>query len=69
MLNGRTEHYIFNRGSVIGDRYCEEVLLPYVRLFRDDIGPDFIFIDDNARPHRILAVEELLEGEDITRMD
>ncbi|GFU09884.1 transposable element Tcb2 transposase [Trichonephila clavipes] len=24
---------------------------------------------DNARPHRTLAVEELLESEDITRMD
>ncbi|GFX33403.1 transposable element Tcb2 transposase [Trichonephila clavipes] len=26
-------------------------------------------MDDNARPHRTLAVEELLEREDITRMD
>ncbi|GFX83194.1 transposable element Tcb2 transposase [Trichonephila clavipes] len=57
------------RGSVIGDRYCEKVLLPNVRLFRGSIGPDFIFMDDNARPHRTLAVEELLEREDITRMD
>ncbi|GFX79636.1 transposable element Tcb2 transposase [Trichonephila clavipes] len=69
MLNGRTEVHIFDRGSVIGDRYCEEVLLPHVRLFRGAIGPDFIFVDDNARPHRTLAVEELLESEDITRMD
>ncbi|GFT91547.1 transposable element Tcb2 transposase [Trichonephila clavipes] len=28
MLNGRTELHIFDRGSVIVDRYCEEVLLP-----------------------------------------
>ncbi|GFT18283.1 transposable element Tcb2 transposase [Trichonephila clavipes] len=69
MLNGRTELHIFDRGSVIGDRYCEEVLLPHVRLFRGAIGPDFIFMDDNARPHWTLAVEELLESEDITRMD
>ncbi|GFY09068.1 transposable element Tcb2 transposase [Trichonephila clavipes] len=69
MLNGRTELRIFDRGSVIGDRYCEEVLLPHVRLFRGAIGPGFIFMDDNARPHRTLAVEELLESEDITRMD
>ncbi|GFV18929.1 uncharacterized protein TNCV_4758141 [Trichonephila clavipes] len=69
MLNGRTELHIFDRGSVIGDLYCEEVLLPHVRLFRGAIGPDFIFMDDNARPHRTLAVEELLESEDITRMD
>ncbi|GFW91176.1 transposable element Tcb2 transposase [Trichonephila clavipes] len=26
-------------------------------------------MDDNARPHRTHAVEELLESEDITRMD
>ncbi|GFX14779.1 transposable element Tcb2 transposase [Trichonephila clavipes] len=69
MLNGRTGFHIFDRGFVIGDRYCEEVLLPHVRLFRGAIGPDFIFMDDNARPHRTLAVEELLESEDITRMD
>ncbi|GFY22993.1 transposable element Tcb2 transposase [Trichonephila clavipes] len=69
MLNGRTELHIFDRGSVIGDRYCEEVLLPPVRLFRGVIGPDFIFMDDNARPHQTLAVEELLKSEDITRMD
>ncbi|GFV25451.1 transposable element Tc3 transposase [Trichonephila clavipes] len=69
MLNWRTELHIFERGSVTGDRYCEEVLLPHVRLFRGAIGPDFIFMDDNARPHRTHAVEELLESEDITRMD
>ncbi|GFU00273.1 transposable element Tcb2 transposase [Trichonephila clavipes] len=28
MLNGRTELHIFDRGSVTGDRYCEEVFLP-----------------------------------------
>ncbi|GFX64240.1 transposable element Tcb2 transposase [Trichonephila clavipes] len=69
MLNGRTELHISDRGSVTGDRYCEEILLPHVRLFLGAIGPDFIFTDDNARSHRTLAVEELLESEDITRMD
>ncbi|GFV13281.1 transposable element Tcb2 transposase [Trichonephila clavipes] len=69
MLNGRTELHIFDRVSVTEDRYCEEVLLPHVRLFRGAIDPDFIFMDDNARPHRALAVEDLLESEDITRMD
>ncbi|GFW54951.1 transposable element Tcb2 transposase [Trichonephila clavipes] len=68
-MNGRTELQIFDRGSVIGDRYCEEVLLPHVRLFPAAIDPDFIFMDDNAQPHRTLAIEKLLESEDITRMD
>ncbi|GFU53486.1 transposable element Tcb2 transposase [Trichonephila clavipes] len=69
MLNGRTELHIFDRGSVTGDRYCEEVLLPHVRLFGGAISPDFIFMDDKVRSHRTLSVEELLESEDITRMD
>ncbi|KFM64036.1 Transposable element Tc3 transposase, partial [Stegodyphus mimosarum] len=69
ILNGRTELHVFDRGSVTEDRYCEEVLLPHVRLFRGAIGPDLIFMDENARPHRTLAVEELLESEAITRMD
>ncbi|GFY19486.1 transposable element Tcb2 transposase [Trichonephila clavipes] len=69
MLNGRIELHILDRGSVTGDSYCDEVLLSHVRLFRGVISPDFIFMDANARPHRTLAVEELLESENITRMD
>ncbi|GFY30744.1 transposable element Tcb1 transposase [Trichonephila clavipes] len=69
MLNGRAKLLIFDRGSITEDRYCEEVFLPHVRLLQGAIGPDFIFMDDNARPHWTLAVEELLESENITRMD
>ncbi|GFV88207.1 transposable element Tcb2 transposase [Trichonephila clavipes] len=69
MLNGRNEFHIFDRRSVTGNRYCEKVLLPHVRLFRGAIDPDFIFMDDNARPHGTLAAEVLLESEGITRMD
>ncbi|GFW87253.1 transposable element Tcb1 transposase [Trichonephila clavipes] len=54
MLNGRTELHILHRGSVTGDSYCDEVLLPHVRLFRGAIGPDFIFMDDNARSRRMM---------------
>ncbi|GFW62411.1 hypothetical protein TNCV_290851 [Trichonephila clavipes] len=39
------------------------------RTFTCAIGPDFIFMDDNVRTHLTLAVNELLESEDITRMD
>ncbi|GFX67076.1 uncharacterized protein TNCV_589921 [Trichonephila clavipes] len=42
---------------------------PHVCLLRGAIGPDLIFMDDNSRPLRTLAVVELLESEDITRMD
>ena len=69
MLGTRTDLHIFQGGSVTGARYCTEVLLPYVRLFRGDMGPEFIFMDDNATPHRTVAVTELLESEDIAHME
>ncbi|GFU73655.1 transposable element Tcb2 transposase [Trichonephila clavipes] len=34
MLGSRTDLHIFDAGSVSGTRYCKEILLPYVRLFR-----------------------------------
>ncbi|GFT11387.1 hypothetical protein TNCV_1144531 [Trichonephila clavipes] len=33
MLGSRTDLHIFDAGSVNGTRYCNEILLPYVRLF------------------------------------
>lgn len=69
MLGTRTDLHVVQGGSVTGSRYCNDILLPYVRLFRGAMGPQFLFMDDNAPPHRTEAVEELLESEDIERMD
>ncbi|GFV50221.1 transposable element Tcb2 transposase [Trichonephila clavipes] len=69
MLGSRTDLHIFDAGSVNGTRYCNEILLPYVRLFRGAMGLQFLFMDDNAPCHRTVAAEQLLESEDIDRMD
>ncbi|GFT33955.1 transposable element Tc3 transposase [Trichonephila clavipes] len=69
MLGSRTDLHIFDAGSVNGTRYCNEILLPYVRLFRSAMGLQFLFMDDNAPCHRTVAAEQLLESEDIERMD
>ncbi|GBN62014.1 hypothetical protein AVEN_171292-1 [Araneus ventricosus] len=69
MLDGRTPLHVFERGTVIGVRYRDEILQPYVRLFRGEVGPEFILMDDIARPHRALLVDEFVESEDIRRMD
>ncbi|GBO02153.1 hypothetical protein AVEN_203621-1 [Araneus ventricosus] len=69
MLDGRTPLHVFERGIVTGVRYRDEILEPYVRLFRGAVGPVFILMDDNARPHRALLVDEFLESGDIRRMD
>ncbi|GFX23674.1 transposable element Tcb2 transposase [Trichonephila clavipes] len=69
LLGSRTDLHIFDAGSVNGTRYCNEILLPYVRLFRGAMGLQFLFMDDNAPCHRTVAAEQLLESEDIERMD
>ncbi|GFT09812.1 transposable element Tcb2 transposase [Trichonephila clavipes] len=69
MLGSRTDLHIFDAGSVNGTRYCNEILFPYVRLFRGAMGLQFLFMDDNAPCHRTVAAEHLLESEDIERMD
>ncbi|GFU56898.1 transposable element Tcb2 transposase [Trichonephila clavipes] len=69
MLGSRTDLHIFDAGSVNGTRYCNEILLPHVRLFRGAMGLQFLFMDDNAPCHRTVAAEQLLESEDIERMD
>ncbi|GFW00491.1 transposable element Tcb2 transposase [Trichonephila clavipes] len=69
MLGSRTDLHIFDAGSVNGTRYCNEILLPYMRLFRGAMGLQFLFMDDNAPCHRTVAAEQLLENEDIERMD
>ncbi|GFV94589.1 DDE_3 domain-containing protein [Trichonephila clavipes] len=33
------------------------------------MGAEFLFMDDNALPHRANIVDECLRSEDITRMD
>ncbi|GFW06206.1 transposable element Tcb2 transposase [Trichonephila clavipes] len=68
MLGSRTDLHIFDAGSVNGTRYCNDILLPYVRLFRGAMGLQFLFMDDNAPCHRTVAAEQLLESEDIQRM-
>ncbi|GFU52878.1 transposable element Tcb1 transposase [Trichonephila clavipes] len=57
MLGSRTDLHIFDAGSVNGTRYCNEILLPYVRLFRGAMGLQFLFMDDNAPCHRTVAAE------------
>ncbi len=49
-------------------RYRDEVLQPNVCLSWGAMGPEFILMDDNARPHRALLVDEFLKSEDIRQM-
>ncbi|GFV55429.1 DDE_3 domain-containing protein [Trichonephila clavipes] len=52
-----------------GQIYRDIILEPHVPLFRGAMGAEFLFMDDNARPHRANIVDECLQSENITRMD
>ncbi|GFU75568.1 transposable element Tcb1 transposase [Trichonephila clavipes] len=65
MINGRTRLHVVANGTMTGQRYIDEVLLPHVRLFRGAVGDKFVFMDDNPTCHRTLAVQDCLDSEGI----
>ncbi|GFW87965.1 transposable element Tc3 transposase [Trichonephila clavipes] len=67
-MDGRTGLHYFDTGSVTAQRYRDEVLEPYVRLFRGTVGTDFIFLDDNAPCHRVVLLDDFLEAQNFQRM-
>ncbi|GBM09194.1 hypothetical protein AVEN_236189-1 [Araneus ventricosus] len=68
-LGYRTDLHIYRRGSATAVRYRDEVLDPIVKLHAAAVGPSFVLMDDNARPHRAAIVDEFLESEGIARME
>ncbi|KFM60007.1 Transposable element Tcb1 transposase, partial [Stegodyphus mimosarum] len=49
--------------------YRDVILEQHVHLFRGAMGAQFVFMDDNVRPHRANIVSECLQSENITGMD
>ncbi|GFY05002.1 transposable element Tcb2 transposase [Trichonephila clavipes] len=67
-IKGRTRLHVVANGTMTGQRYIVEILLPHVRLFRGAVGDKFVFMDDNATCHRTLAVQDCLDSEGIQRL-
>ncbi|GFX27066.1 transposable element Tcb1 transposase [Trichonephila clavipes] len=68
ILGSRTDLHV--QSVTITDHIYRDVILKqHVRLFRGAMSAEFLFMDDNARPHRANIVDECLQSEDITRMD
>ncbi|GFX15943.1 uncharacterized protein TNCV_522501 [Trichonephila clavipes] len=67
MINGRTRLHVVANGTMTGQRYIDEVLLPHVRPFRGVVGDKF-FMDDNATCHRTFVVQDCLDSEGIQRL-
>ncbi|GFT24090.1 transposable element Tcb1 transposase [Trichonephila clavipes] len=68
ILGSRTDLHV-QRVTMTRHIYRDVILEQHVRLFRGAMGAEFLFMDDNARPHRANIVDECLQSENITRMD
>ncbi|GFX55762.1 transposable element Tcb2 transposase [Trichonephila clavipes] len=68
-IGGRTDLHIIRNGTLTGRKYADEILRPHVIPYAGAIGDSFVFQDDNARRHRALLVENMLEAETIQRME
>ena len=58
--------YVIENRTLIALRYCNEILVQFVRPYAGAIVPDFIVMDDDACPH---VTNAYLECETIVRMD
>ncbi|GFX33957.1 transposable element Tcb1 transposase [Trichonephila clavipes] len=67
-LGSRTDLHV-QSVTLTGYIYWDVILEQHVRLFRGTMGAEFLFMDDNTRPHRANIVDECLQSEDITRID
>lgn len=64
---GRTSLHIID-GNLTAARYVEDIVQEYVPPTRYLIGPEFRFLDDNARPHRGVIVRETLQNLEIQHL-
>lgn len=62
---GHIDLYFIESSALAAERYLHEILQPTVLLYAVALGEELIFIDDNARPHRVNPVNNWLEEVDL----
>lgn len=56
-------------GSLTAIRYRDEILRHLVRPYAGAVGPGFLLMQDNARPHVAGVCQQFLQDEGINAMD
>nr|CAH7751246.1 unnamed protein product [Callosobruchus chinensis] len=67
-FNGRTQ-LICIPGTNTGAYYLQKIINAIVQSLRNEIGDQFIFRDNNVRPHRTRAVQQALGNGNIARLE
>ena len=68
-MGGRTALHVLARGSLTAIRYQDEILRPLVRPYAGAVGPGFLLMQDNARPHVAEVCPQFLQEEGVDAMD
>nr|CAH7733078.1 unnamed protein product [Callosobruchus chinensis] len=56
-------------GTMTGAYYLQNIINAIVQLLPNEIGDQFIFMDDNARPHRTRAIQQALKNGNNARLE
>ncbi|KAI4883430.1 hypothetical protein NFI96_029838, partial [Prochilodus magdalenae] len=68
-LEGHTALHVLARGSLTAIRDRDEILRPLVRPYAGAVGPGFLLMQDNARPHVAGVCQQFLQDKGIEAMD
>ena len=68
-MEGRTDLYRLENGSLTAIRYRDEILEPMVRPYAGAVCPGFLLMHDNARPHVARVCRQYLEDEGIDTIE
>uniref|UniRef100_A0A674PDQ2 Transposase Tc1-like domain-containing protein n=1 Tax=Takifugu rubripes TaxID=31033 RepID=A0A674PDQ2_TAKRU len=68
-MEGRTDLYCLGNGALTAIRYRDEILEPIVRPYAGAVGPGFLLMHDNARPHVARVCRQYLEDEGIETIE
>lgn len=67
MMNRRTSLHMYIRGTGKANHYRNADLQRIIRLFWGTVGPKYILMNYNARPHGVALVDEFLENKYLNR--
>ena len=64
-LEDHTNLHLLANGTLTAVRYWYEILRPIVRPYAGVVGPGFLLVQDNARPHVARVGRQFLDDEGI----
>ncbi|KAI4874008.1 hypothetical protein NFI96_007246 [Prochilodus magdalenae] len=68
-LEGATDLYRLDHGPLTAIRYQDEILGPIARPYTGAVGPGFLLVHNNARPHVARVCRQFLENKGIDTID